>query len=222
MRVDASHSAYGGRRRGILVVDDQPESRQVLGHLLGGCGFTVFLAASGADASHTLAQPAAIDLVLTDQFMDDGDGWDVLLAVVRRDASIPVMLMSAAPGKRPAGFAADVDFAAQLLKPLDHADLLRRIGQLLHLQWQEPAPPSPEPSPSPALPGDAPKESSSAPPESDLKTLMALVEAGQVSEILQWSDRLRVAQPEHARFAQEVYVAARFLDFPALRALAAH
>ena len=228
LRVDASHSAYGGRRRGILVVDDQPESRQVLGHLLGGCGFTVFQAASGADASHTLAQPAAIDLVLTDQFMDDGDGWDVLLAVARRDASIPVMLMSAAPGKRPAGFAADVDFAAQLLKPLDHADLLRRIGELLHLQWQAPAPPSPEPAPapSPALPGDAPKEPSSAPPvvppESDLKTLMALVEAGQVSEILQWSDRLRTTHPDYARFAQEVYVAARFLDFPALRALAAH
>jgi hypothetical protein len=55
-----------------------------------------------------------------------------------------------------------------------------------------------------------------------LKALMALVEAGQVSEILQWSDRLRAAQPEYARFAQEVYVAARFLDFPALRALAAH
>jgi hypothetical protein len=47
-----------------------------------------------------------------------------------------------------------------------------------------------------------------------------MVDAGQVSEILLWSDRLRAAQPEYARFAQEVYVAARFLDFPALRALA--
>jgi signal transduction histidine kinase/DNA-binding NarL/FixJ family response regulator len=218
------YRAYRGPRRSILVVDDQPESRRVLGQLLEGCGFTVVLVTSGANASRVLAQPSAIDLVLTDQFMDDGDGWAVLQAAARRDASMPVVLMSAAPGKRPVGFAPELDFAQQLLKPLDHADLLRRIGELLHLQWESPAPLPP--ASAPPSPGTAHIEPSpvpsAVPPESDLKVLMALVEAGQVSEILQWSDRLRAAQPEYARFAQEVYVAARFLDFPALRALATH
>ena len=224
LQTDTDHTAYSGPRRSILVVDDQPESRKVLEQLLGGCGFTVLLAASGAEAGHVLAQATAIDLVLTDQFMDDGDGWFVLQAAALRDPSMPVLLMSAAPGKRPSGFASGLDFVAQLLKPLDHADLLHRIGELLQLQWQtaaQLAAPEPETtSPDTTAPTEPSQEPRPVPPASDLKMLTAMVDAGQVSEILLWSDRLRAAQPECARFAQEVYVAARFLDFPALRALA--
>ena len=47
---------------------------------------------------------------------------------LRHRPSVPVVLVSAAPPPRPTGVAAKLDFAAHLLRPLDHDAVLRRIG----------------------------------------------------------------------------------------------
>ena len=50
----------------ILVVDDQPEIRDLLIHVLGAAGFEVNTAVDGRDASLSIGD-RVVDLVLTDK-----------------------------------------------------------------------------------------------------------------------------------------------------------
>jgi len=128
-------AGYAGPRRRVLLVDDEGGSRGILAGLLQELGFAVLEAESGNAVAARLPGLPTLDLVLTDQFMPDGDGWQVLKILTAARPEVPVVLLSAAPPSPPAGWPGDCRFAAQFLKPIDHALLLRRIGDLLDLQW---------------------------------------------------------------------------------------
>ena len=211
-RQQSSYGAYLGQRRTVLVVDDHQQSRQVLCKLLQGCGFVVHEATSGHEAVQFLQGATQPDLVLTDQLMQDGDGWVVVQACVTHSSPIPVVMISALPPQRPSGLGESVRCAIHLLKPLDHAQFLQQIGDLLQLEWDKSIQQEPSKRP-PPLPPPA------SPPAADLQALKSMVDAGQVSEVMRWAEDLKASNPNCARFADEVYVAARFLDFPALHAL---
>ena len=128
-------AGYAGPRRRVLLVDDEGGSRGILAGLFQELGFAVIEAESGNAVAARLPGLPALDLVLTDQFMPDGDGWQVLETLNAARPEVPVVLLSAAPPSPPADWPGDCRFAAQFLKPIDHALLLRRIGDLLDLQW---------------------------------------------------------------------------------------
>lgn len=77
----------------------------------------------------------ALDLVVADQFMPDGDGWRVLEVMHRQRPDTPVIMISAAPASRPEEHAEDLRFAAEFLKPIDHNEFLTCVGRLLGLHW---------------------------------------------------------------------------------------
>ncbi len=143
-------AGYAGPRRCVLLVDDEGGSRGILAGLLQELGFAVLEAESGNAVAARLPGLPALDLVLTDQFMPDGDGWQVLEVITAARPEVPVVLLSAAPPSPPADWPGDCRFAAQFLKPIDHALLLRRIGDLLDLQWLD----DPLPSAGPSAPAD--------------------------------------------------------------------
>jgi CheY-like chemotaxis protein len=207
-------SGYSGAQRRILVVEDEPANRQVMLRLLQACGFAVLEAANGRAAVELMAGPLTVDLVLTDQFMADGDGWTVLQAVATRWPQVPVILMSAAPPKRPDGWPQALTYSAQLLKPLNHAELLKRIGELLALQWQVS---EPEALNSTTLPQIAPHRLDDA----ELAKLRHMIAGGRVSEIIDWAAALESGSPGNQPFARAVSAAARNLDLVGLQALAA-
>jgi len=62
----------------VLVVDDDPDIRAMLGYTLGG-EFTVRFASSGTEAIHELATHPPAAMIL-DVMMPDVDGYDVLEA----------------------------------------------------------------------------------------------------------------------------------------------
>ena len=128
-------AGYAGPRRRVLLVDDEGGSRGILAGLLQELGFEVIEAESGNAVAARLPGLLALDLVLTDQFMPDGDGWQVLKTLTAARPEVPVVLLSAAPPSPPADWPGDCRFAAPFLKPIDHALLLRRIGDLLDLHW---------------------------------------------------------------------------------------
>lgn len=121
--------AIEGAGRVILVVDDEPQQRDIICDLLDSYGFDSIAAADGQAALDFL-HTRGVDLVLTDQYMAGTDGW-VLLQVVRKQwPGLPVLLYSSVPPQRPAPVDAGFAFDGALLKPTSGALMLREIDRL--------------------------------------------------------------------------------------------
>jgi signal transduction histidine kinase/CheY-like chemotaxis protein len=190
----------------VLVVEDEADNRDIVATLLRTHGYAVAEAASGNAAVEYCRKPEnAVDLVLTDQFMADGNGWSVLARLAASRPEVPVMLLSAAPPERPADLADGIDFAACLMKPLDHAKLLDLVAGLLKLHLPSLASP---------LSADA------RPAPAELEALRGLIDTGAVSAIVEWAAALVVREPRCVAYAEAVRAAARDLDFAELQALA--
>ncbi len=78
----------------ILVVDDEPNMRRVLSSILEGEGHDVSEAGSVATARRQLAT-AAVDVVLTDQRLGDGEGLELLAELQELDPAVPVVMITA-------------------------------------------------------------------------------------------------------------------------------
>jgi signal transduction histidine kinase/CheY-like chemotaxis protein len=93
----AAIARLGGEIRCILIVDDDPDMRDILSRMLGADGrWETATAASGAEALAALAEEAP-DLVLLDLMMPDMDGSEVLRRKAQDPATrdIPVIVISA-------------------------------------------------------------------------------------------------------------------------------
>lgn len=83
-----------GDKKQILVADDEPNLRRVLGAQLSRDGHEVHLAEDGGEALRCL-QENHIDLVLTDLKMPVLDGMGLLRKALELDPGLPVVLMTA-------------------------------------------------------------------------------------------------------------------------------
>lgn len=202
---------YRGPRRRLLVVDDDDYSRQLLVKLLSGVGFDTDEAVGGQAAERRLESGERFDVVLTDQFMPDGDGWWVLWACQKNQPGLPVILVSAALPHEPIGWDGRAQFTATLLRPIKHEDLLRKLGDLLDLEWifDEPA-------------TGAMTTALLRPTAAQLGELGQLVAFGEVTAIREWAQALRTREPGFTPFADAVEQAVIELDFGRLELLAAH
>lgn len=212
-RLDGFDAAgYLGPRRTILVVDDEAVGRTVLCQLLESLGFEVLQMASGRQAAALLAQQPPLDMVLTDQYMPDGDGWLVLEQVAAFMPHVPVVMISAAPPSPPPHWNARLRFAAEFLRPIDHAQLLAHMGDILDLRWTEQVVHHAQGA---TVTGETQAQTSSVmtvPDVHHLRELAKLVELGQITAIEEWVAKLRGAQPECCSFAEHVLEAVRQLD----------
>jgi len=112
----------------VLVVDDDPTVREVVGRYLEREGFAFAEAAGGREGLRLAREltPAAITLDIT---MPDLDGWTVL-AAIKGDpelADIPVILLTIVD-ERNRGFA--LGASEYLIKPIDRDKLIRVLRQL--------------------------------------------------------------------------------------------
>ncbi|RYZ59207.1 MAG: response regulator [Proteobacteria bacterium] len=79
----------------VLVVDDEPELREILKEEFEYCGYSVVEAENGSKAAALLNQHP-IDVVVSDIRMPGGSGLDLLSAINGREGSRPpVILVSA-------------------------------------------------------------------------------------------------------------------------------
>ena len=102
----------------ILVVDDDPDLREVLAEFLADEGFGVRTAGSGAEALASVAATGAPTLVLIDMMMPDMDGEEVVRALAARAPSTRVVVMTALPTQRDRDRFSDCRIDAFLAKPL--------------------------------------------------------------------------------------------------------
>jgi CheY-like chemotaxis protein len=129
----ASHSAVGAVAKRILVVDDEPGLRRLLGDLFASEGYLVSEASNGAGGLDYL-RAFCPDVIILDLMMPGMSGW-TFLAEIRRISGcpdIPIIAMSAmydihraASGLRALGV------RECLAKPFDVEALLSLVGTLV-------------------------------------------------------------------------------------------
>ncbi|VVB86158.1 Chemotaxis protein CheY [uncultured archaeon] len=78
----------------VLVVDDEPDTLELVKLVLESAGFKTMLATSGKEALK-LAQTSKPDLVLLDIMMPDMDGWEVFRKLKEKDPAIPIAILTA-------------------------------------------------------------------------------------------------------------------------------
>jgi CheY-like chemotaxis protein len=116
----------------ILIVDDDQDIRQLLGHRLKAKGFEAVFAGDAISAVNQ-ARKEAPDLILLDLSLPAGDGYLVIerLRAMPALEGIPIIVVSArdpvTEQERLAQSGADAFFR----KPLDHESLLVAISRAL-------------------------------------------------------------------------------------------
>jgi len=113
----------------ILVVDDEPVQREMIGGFLKKQGFEV-IAADGAERALELFRQDAFDLVLTDQKMVNMSGLELLQAVHTINPETPVILITAFGTIEAAVAALKQGATDYLTKPLNLEELLYRIRKV--------------------------------------------------------------------------------------------
>lgn len=113
----------------VLVVDDDPKIRSVLGRGLHFEGYDVQLAADGAEALR-IARVAPPDIIVLDVMLPDIDGMEVCRRL-RRGITSPILMLTArdAIPDRVAGLDSGAD--DYLVKPFEFDELVARLRALL-------------------------------------------------------------------------------------------
>ncbi len=117
----------------VLVVDDNDQIRGAIAVILEQAGYRVAQAPNAANATALIADLLP-DLVITDIFMPEGDGFEMMSAIRRHSCAIPVIAISGSTATSGADFlklAAKFGAAAVLYKPLGRGELLAAVAQAL-------------------------------------------------------------------------------------------
>ena len=115
-------------RKTLLLVDDDPAVRAMIGRVLTEEGYLVLSAANGAEAIG-IAAANHVDLALLDLNMPVKNGWDTFERLTSEDPLLAVIIITARPNQLFTALGAGV--GALLEKPLDFPKLLETVKLLL-------------------------------------------------------------------------------------------
>ncbi|MDD2738687.1 MAG: response regulator [Methylomonas lenta] len=182
---------YHGKRKRILVVDDQREHRELLLSILEPLGFYLSEASSGEKCLRKALEEQP-DLILLDISMPDIDGIETAMRLRELNLNMPIVVLSANayPGDRMAMMNAGCnDFMA---KPLQVPELMHKLKRYLALDWlyrddKQSA------SPVQATPMQTPHASL-------LQTCVDCVRIGDLLGLKKELTQLRLDQPEYVAF----------------------
>jgi CheY-like chemotaxis protein len=120
------------RGRRILVVDDDPDGRELAGEALGQAGARVVTAASALEAIAT-AETEAPDVIVAEIGMPLVNGYELAQRLRRdpRTAAIPLVALTAYGGAEAREAALQAGFQACMMKPYDPAALASLVAGLI-------------------------------------------------------------------------------------------
>jgi CheY-like chemotaxis protein len=122
-----------GDAASILLVDDNDDARATVARILEMSGHSV-VQAPNAKAASALLKEQTPDLVITDIFMPEGDGFEMLNELRAREPKIPVIAMSgggAQHGMDVLAIAGRLGAKKVLYKPFARRQLLEAIAEAL-------------------------------------------------------------------------------------------
>jgi CheY-like chemotaxis protein len=117
----------------VLAVDDEPDWRELLGHILDAAGSEARIAGSAAEALQIL-DTWRPDVVLTDIAMPGIDGYGLLAAIRGRGGAaraLPVVAMTAHAGTLERTRTARAGFAEHLAKPIPPRELVDAVRRVV-------------------------------------------------------------------------------------------
>lgn len=114
----------------LLVVDDEPDVREVLEECLAAKGYRV-LAAEGAGAARTIAAREPIDLALLDIRMPGEDGLSLARHLRERYARIAIIMLTSASTVVDRIVGLEVGADDYVPKPFDPRELVARVRSVL-------------------------------------------------------------------------------------------
>jgi CheY-like chemotaxis protein len=127
----------------VLIIDDDPDVREIVGISLQQRGIPVLVAEDGEEGLET-ARSEKPDLIILDVLMPKKDGLSVFEDLLKEEnlAVIPVVMLTSVSDKVGFGFSADTmkehfgkKPAAYLEKPVDPEKLVRTVQNLLGI-WE--------------------------------------------------------------------------------------
>jgi CheY-like chemotaxis protein len=209
---------YEGKRRAILVVDDNADNRALLRELLQPIGFELLEAESGERAL-ALALERTPDVILMDLAMPGMDGFEATRRLRQRpELARTVIIASSASiseAERQTSLSAGCDDF--LPKPVQAGALLELLRATLRLEWKRREGQGVAAAPPPV--NDAEICALPAPPQEELARLLELTESGFISRILNEINRLEEAYPQLAAWIGQVRAVAKSFQTKRLRAL---
>ena len=78
----------------VLIVDDEPDSLELVKLVLESAGFKTVSAANGIEALNQV-DVSKPDLVLLDIMMPDMDGWEVFRKIKEKNSTLPIAILTA-------------------------------------------------------------------------------------------------------------------------------
>ena len=180
---------YSGKRRTILLADDDPAHLELLKNVLEPLDFIVLPAHDGR-SSLELATQHMPDLALLDISLPDMTGWDIvrqLKATVDERRHPKIAMVSANAHEYSPGGNGGPLHDAFLIKPIDIDLLLETVGSLLQLEWLYES----------AAPAPGANLLEQQPPAQCQHHLGALYELGRIGHVRGIEAKLREIEAEH-------------------------
>lgn len=212
---------YQGRRRRILIVDDQPANRIVLRTMLEPLDFLVDEAADAAAAIEQVrfARP---DVILLDLMMPGVDGFELLRQIqeLPLPALPPCLAVSALSGEEVERRCRDAGFRQLLNKPVNFDLLTEALHTHAGIEWThgvlQPAPPERETGPADR------RATLTAPPPAEIAAFLDLARRGFVRNLEGRADQLAQQNSLYTAFADRVRRHARAFELKELADWLAH
>jgi DNA-binding response OmpR family regulator len=132
---DESRISEGGVTKRIVVVDDEPDIRQMLEVALRADGYEVRSAVDGVQGMEVIRQVKP-DLAVLDVKMPRMNGFELLVAL-RKDEqlkSTPILMLTsltAGTGKSDEMWRQSLEITEFLSKPFETQELLKRVRKIL-------------------------------------------------------------------------------------------
>jgi DNA-binding NtrC family response regulator len=117
----------------ILVIDDMEGIRQAIMNTLENEGHVVSEASNGAEGQVAIEEND-YDLIITDMFMPEKDGFDIMTFARARDKTIPIIVISGGGAALTADWAltgAEAFASATIQKPFKSEVLIRTVNEQL-------------------------------------------------------------------------------------------
>jgi signal transduction histidine kinase/FixJ family two-component response regulator len=113
----------------ILVVDDDPDAREMMHRLLESCRATSVEAADAAEALRLIAETRP-DLILSDIGMPGTDGYKMIEEARRKGITVPAVALTAFARSEDRVRSILSGFQAHLAKPIEPAELLALVASM--------------------------------------------------------------------------------------------
>ena len=117
-------------QRKVLIVDDEPDIREILNLLLSSNGYKVFSSSDGENAIRILKEEPTIDLIILDIMMPHEDGVQVLRKI-REFSTIPALFLTAKIHENDKAEAYESGGDDYLTKPFSQNELLMKVNSLI-------------------------------------------------------------------------------------------